>query len=61
MEWFGGPNWAGGIDCGGTSSSLGKVSNLVEDVEAGGVERGEDAVEGGRKRLGEVRGNELNK
>jgi hypothetical protein len=55
----------GGIDAIGTASSLdmvGKASNRGEDVgEAGGVERGEDAVEGGRERSGEVRGDELNK
>ena len=59
MERFGG--LTGGIDCGGTSSLsaiIGKASNIGE---AGGVERGEDVVEGGRERLGEVRGEELNK
>lgn len=40
---------------------MGKASNCVEDVEAGGVDRGEDAAEGGRERSGEVRGDELNK
>ena len=59
VERFGGST--GGIDCGGTSSLsaiIGKASNVGE---AGGVERGEDAVEGGRERSGEVRGEELNK
>jgi hypothetical protein len=66
VERFGGSSWTGGIDCGCcTSSSLvvmGKASNRGDDIgEVGGVERGEDAVEGGRERSGEVRGEELNK
>jgi hypothetical protein len=41
---------------------MGKASNHSEDIgEVGGVERGEDAVEGGREHSGEVRGEELNK
>jgi hypothetical protein len=65
VERFGGSSWTGGIDCGCTSLLLvvmGKASNRGDDIgEVGGVERGEDAVEGGRERSGEVRGEELNK
>lgn len=65
VERFGGLSWTGGIDCGGTPPSLvmmGKASSRGDDIgEAGGVERGKDAVDGGRERSGEVRGEELNK